>query len=363
MIPQVPVKLTEPVRRALAAIGRTEDVRFSPDNRTLAIAGFQKKCCLLLRIDVRPSARRPRVAIADCVEVVSTGIRLVHGLDFLDDNTLAIANRDGFVSIIELPPPPWAGRTCEVPPRFQFSAAAGAAVHSPGSVAVIKDAGTGPVFLTCENFAHHVSRHELDPGPNYALGTSQVLFRRGLAIPDGIAVSRDGRWIAVSSHDTKDVKIFDASMPGGVDTEPIGVLSRAGYPHGLRFTSDDRRIVVADAGEPWVHIYERGESWQGEHAPARSVPVISDEAFQRGRFDPKIGINLQEGGPKGIDIDKTGSVLVATCEEQPLAVFALSQILGREPAPMPVRLAKAARWPWKLMADAIGKLARAASSF
>jgi hypothetical protein len=363
MIPQIPVKIAETARCALETIGRTEDVRFSPDNQTLALAGFKKKCCLLLRIDVRPSVRRPRVVITDSLEVVSPGISLVHGLDFLDDHTLAIANRDGFVSLIELPPPPWQGRTCEVAPRLCFSAATGAAVHSPGSVAVLKDAVGNPLFLTCENFAHHVSRHEIDPHPNCAVKTSRVLFSRGLSIPDGIAVSQDGRWIAVSSHDTKDVKIFDVHLPGGVDTEAAGVLSRAGYPHGLRFTSDDQRIIVADAGDPWVHIYERGESWQGEHFPARSVPVISEEAFERGRFDPKIGVNLQEGGPKGIDIDKTGSVLVATCEEQPLAVFALSEILGRQPAPMPIRLGKAARWPWKLMTDAIGKLARAASSF
>lgn len=362
MLPQVPVKIAPAAQRALKAIGRTEDIRFSPDNRTLALAGFYKKCCLLVRVDVCPS-RRPRIAISDCLEVVSTGISLVHGLDFLDDDTLVFANRDGFVSVLELPRPPWSGRTCEIAPRLQFSAGTGAVVHSPGSVAVIKDAIGHPVFLTCENFAHHVSRHEIHPHEGYAVKASRVLLNRGLAIPDGISVSHDGQWLAVSSHNTNDVKLYKAPLRDGVDTEPSGVLSDAGYPHGLRFTSGDERIIVADAGERVVHIYERGESWQGGRAPARSVPIISEDAFQRGRFDPKLGINLQEGGPKGIDIDKTGSILAATCEEQPLAFFALSQVLGNHAAPVSVRIAKAAHWPWKLMADVFGKLARAASSF
>jgi hypothetical protein len=48
---------------------------------------------------------------------------------------------------------------------------------------------------------------------------------------------------------------------------------------------------------------------------------MSEEAFLHGRH------NAQEGGPKGIDIDKTSEVIVTTCESQPLAFFELSKIL------------------------------------
>jgi hypothetical protein len=44
--------------------------------------------------------------------------------------------------------------------------------------------------------------------------------------------------------------------------------------------------------------------------------------FRRGRYNPF------EGGPKGLDIDAGGNVLVVTSEFQPLAFFGLSTMLG-----------------------------------
>lgn len=60
-IPSIDVKGSETVRAALSAIGRTEDLRFSPDNRLLAIAAFARKRCLILRIDVEMGSGGPGV--------------------------------------------------------------------------------------------------------------------------------------------------------------------------------------------------------------------------------------------------------------------------------------------------------------
>ncbi len=35
-----------------------------------------------------------------------------------------------------------------------------------------------------------------------------------------------------------------------------------------------------------------------------------------------------EGGPKGLDIDRSGNVVAITCEEQALAFFALAALTG-----------------------------------
>ena len=43
--------------------------------------------------------------------------------------------------------------------------------------------------------------------------------------------------------------------------------------------------------------------------------------FQRGRT------NDAEGGPKGVDIDNSGTILVVTCEEQPLAFFRVADLI------------------------------------
>jgi hypothetical protein len=64
-----------------------------------------------------------------------------------------------------------------------------------------------------------------------------------------------------------------------------------------------------------VQVYERGESWAGEHASIRSIEVLDQETFVRGRNNP------EEGGPKGIAIDRTGRIVAITNEEQPLAVY------------------------------------------
>ena len=54
--------ITPPVQATLAQLGRTEDVRFSPDNRRLALAGYGEDTCLLL--DIRIDASHPDGAIA-----------------------------------------------------------------------------------------------------------------------------------------------------------------------------------------------------------------------------------------------------------------------------------------------------------
>jgi sugar lactone lactonase YvrE len=121
----------------------------------------------------------------------------------------------------------------------------------------------------------------------------------------------------VSSHGTHDVKLYAVSNTLGPDSEPAGTLSGAGYPHGLQFSADDAFLLVADAGSQVVNVYQRGAGWDGEHRPVHSVEVIDDVAFARGRR------NIEEGGPKGLAIDRTGELVAITCEEQPLAFYAM----------------------------------------
>ncbi|TRC82038.1 hypothetical protein FJV83_20175 [Mesorhizobium sp. WSM4307] len=52
------------------------------------------------------------------------------------------------------------------------------------------------------------------------------------------------------------------------------------------------------------------------------MSMLDEDAFLRGRASP------EEGGPKGLDIDRSNSVVAMTCEEQTLALFALWSIRG-----------------------------------
>jgi hypothetical protein len=323
MLQQLEFRASNAVRSMLAEIGRTEDVRFSPDNRLLVLAGFGLNHLLILRIAIERSEAGLLVIADDFMELTSDGIGSAHGVDFLDDRTLAVANRDGLVTILEIPAGELAGRQSHIDPIQELSGGMFCKLKSPGSIAARRDAGGRISLLVCNNYTHRVTQHVVDPARGYRIRRNRVLLERSLDIPDGIAVSYDERWIAVSNHNTHEVLLFDADALLGPWTEPAGVLADVEYPHGLRFTPDDRHLLVADAGAPLIHVYERGDGWTGTRDPFRSVTVLDDETFMRGRSNP------QEGGPKGLDIDRSGKVVAMTCEEQPLAFFALDEMISK----------------------------------
>jgi DNA-binding beta-propeller fold protein YncE len=321
MLQQLEFKASNAVRSALAGTGRTEDIRFSPDNRRLVIAGYGLNRLLILQIGIEPTSTDPRVVADDFMELTSDGITDAHGIDFIDDRTLAVANRDGLVSILEVPSGGLGGRHDHVEPIREIAGGMFCRLRSPGSIAIGREPGGRVSLLVCNNYTHRVTRHVVDPAAGFRVCKNGVLMERSLNIPDGIAVSHDGKWIAVSNHGTEEVKLFDAAAPLGPYTEPAGTLTGVGYPHGLRFTPDDRYLLVADAGAPAVHVCERGAGWAGSRSPLTSAIVLDGETFRRGRANP------EEGGPKGIDIDRSGRVVAVTCEEQTLAFFSLAAVI------------------------------------
>jgi len=179
----------------------------------------------------------------------------------------------------------------------------------------------------CDNSAHQVSRYRLD----YRSGRvehSEALLKQWLDIPDGIDLSQNQQWLAVSNHNLQNVMLY--ANPGALPAtaEPQGLLGGLHYPHGIRFSHDARQILVADAGAPYVHLYREGPlGWHGVHMPCRSLAVVSAEIFQREQRNP------QEGGPKGIDLDRTGRILAVTCSGMPLVFFDLAQPLQDASAP------------------------------
>jgi len=301
----VPLDLvaSDDVRERLAALGRTEDLRLSPSGRRLAIA-----CYAIDRIAVGEIELSPGGVRLTRLELLSSPVvRQPHGVDFVDDDTLVVASREGGLAVLpipagDVPPTAW-----EVRPSAVLRPAGTAA--SPGSVAVRASGDGSHELLVCVNWAHTLTRHRLDGA---ALSTGEVAARRWLDVPDGVAISHDGHWVAVSNHFSHSVFVYERSSLGD-EAEPVAILRGATYPHGLRFTADGERLVVADAGAPHVHVFASPASgWRGACYPAATLAVLDDPTFARGHHAP------EEGGPKGLELDPRTNVLLVTCEETPL---------------------------------------------
>jgi DNA-binding beta-propeller fold protein YncE len=303
------------LQEALSAMGRTEDVRLSPRGDRLALACYRRDRIAVADIEVARAANGPRIAIASFEEFASPSLREPHGIDFLDDETLVVANRTGGVGVFRLPA---RGSGGELTPLGD-GARGPAASHGPGSVAVRKSKGGRSEVLVCNNWANTITRHAV-AGDGSLVG-GEVVAQRWLAIPDGVAISRDGEWLAVSNHSAHCVFLY-AWPTLGADAEPDGILRGVAYPHGLRFDDGDRRLLVADAGAPRVHVFDApDEGWEGVRYPVASVEVLDERRFDLAQTSP------EEGGPKGIDVDSDTRVLAVTSESVPLAFFDLQSVL------------------------------------
>ena len=303
----------------ISRLGRTEDIRFSPDNKRLAVAEFSNNAIAIFDIGIGGSSVG-EVCLSGVREIFSSHLSHPHGLDFIDNDTIIVANRDGGIAVFHLHN--WhsiaegEGVSLEIFGDFE-------GVRTPGSVAVRQKRGALYEALVCNNYDNTVTRHLLELNNGCLVRGSGVALRRWLDIPDGICVSESSQWVAISNHSTHCVLLYDVASLSEF-SEPDGILGCVRYPHGLRFTGGDRLLLVADAGSPYVHIYGAADlNWRGVRTPLLSIRTMSDEKFASGRYNP------QEGGPKGIDVTNDMSLFVTTNECQPIAFFDLQAALAQ----------------------------------
>jgi hypothetical protein len=313
---------TPAVSQAIAELGRTEDIRFSPAGNLLAISTFASHKIALFKIDTGISPAGVTISIKDFVLFSSPDIERPHGVAFLDEQTLLVANRFQFVSVFRLPdfqsPKKHLVLNSDKVIRWRRFRK----LNSPGSVDSYPVGENEYRLLICDNFGHAVTTVNLTTGNRLRTRNSKILLKKGLHIPDGVSVSANREWFAISNHTPGTVFVYANTDGLNRKSEPAAILRGMDCPHGLRFARHDRTIVVADAARPFVYVYTTGENgWSGDYEPTRVVRVLNDELFQLGRH------NKQEGGPKGIDIDRQADVLAVTCEHKPLTFYPLQSIL------------------------------------
>ncbi len=138
-----------------------------------------------------------------------------------------------------------------------------------------------------------------------------------------MSTTPDGGWLALSNPWHQNVLLYDITSALDEGAEPDWILRGARYPHGVHFSADGRHVFVTDAGSPHLHVHARdGATWRGVQYPEVSVRVMDDEQFHRGHC------NSSEGGPKGVDVDRSGRVLTLTSKYQPLVFLDVAALLA-----------------------------------
>ncbi|MDB5699225.1 MAG: hypothetical protein JWN69_2029 [Alphaproteobacteria bacterium] len=325
----VPFTARADIRAALVGLGRAEDLCFSPDGSKLAVAGLGEERLLILDVETALDGDVPRVALTRFLEVECAAFSHPHGLAWIDEATLVVANRKGPVAIVAIHDVPDGSRIIVEPLRL-IGADGTELVRTPGSVAV-GFVGMGLIeLLVCNNFVEHVTRHLLDQRRSYEVIASEILLDHGLGIPDGIAQSPSSRWIAVSDHSQHDVVLLRSDAQANGAREPDGRLTDLCYPHGIKFGADERVLLVADAGAPFVRLFtsDTGD-WSGTRSPSEAIRVMSDATFALENHTPS------EGGPKGIDLTRDNMLMVMSCQQQPIAFFDMRGLIATNNGTLP----------------------------
>jgi hypothetical protein len=312
-----------------------EDVSFSPDNRRLALAGTYQDSISIADVNITMDGGHPHVTLTDVVEYMSPRLNRPHGVAFLNDDTIVVANWGpgnpapsgrwrGDVNVLRLPSDAVTHQPAELAPIDPRPGPGFELLNVPSSVAVARGTDADIEVLVANSFGDTITSHTLDSDP-IAVRSSNVLLRRWLDVPDGLTVSADGAWIAVSNHDAHTVMLYDNWSSLHEDSKPDCILRGVCYPHGVCFSADGNHLLVADAGRPYVYVFAQdAQKWRGVQYPVASVRVMEEDVFrQHPRFD------LGDAGPKGIDLDRDGHLLAVTSVYQPLAFFDVAAILDR----------------------------------
>jgi hypothetical protein len=299
---------------------RTEDTKFSPSGRILAQVATSGSV-FLFAVDTDSSP----VRTTRCAELRSSGLASPHGVDFVRENVIVVANRSGCVTFLRLPDvwkdrvrvdpihemhSDWFGRTGST-----RSVEGRAVACGPGSIRA-----SGDHLFVCCNYRNTVTAHPYRIRRDaIETGEGVLVAQTGLQIPDGVALTRGGRWMAVSDHHNRRVAIYRRT--DGARTCELRDPDLH-YPHGLCFDPSGQSLYVADAGGRDLHVFVGASGWDSSVArSAFKLPAVDAEAFRKTRAATPEAYRKLEGGIKGIDLDPSGRIIATTCRHQILRFF------------------------------------------
>ncbi len=154
-------------------------------------------------------------------------------------------------------------------------------------------------------------------GDQYQQKPYQIIQNPILQIPDGLDFSKDGKFLAVTSHDAHAVAIYQRinNSQGYYTQDPVQILQGKetgfSYPHSLSFHPLNNCLAVScSQGSKNVHVFTK----ISEATPYSNAPDISLEVIEM--YDASTLVFLdqlqQEGGVKGVAFSPDGKSLAIT---------------------------------------------------
>jgi len=319
---EINFEATNEILSLLNTMGRTEDLAFSPNNSKLVIASSALNKVVIFDIEIKLSNNEPRIVLTNTIEINSLSITLPHGITWINDDTIIVANRNGNATVFKIPNPENINQSITL-------AALQSLPHIKGTTSDTTDCidahslglGLYEIFI-CSNAGNYVSHYILDESENFAVKASAFLLKKDIYIPDGVKLSQDGKWLAISNHEKHQVFVYKNTQPLNCSSLPNATLHGTNYPHGVTFSTNQQFIFVADAGGPFVYVYHNSANdWNGDYFPCATIRIMDDETFKLGHT------NKQEGGAKGISITQDSSLIATTCGTKPLAFFYVKDLI------------------------------------
>ena len=232
------------VRDVIAGIGRTEDVKLSPDDSRLAIVDYTNNKVFLFAVKIDNSAASPRITILDYSIISSASLCTPHGVAFLGNDHIVVCNRGGDVCVFELFRDGELPRERNLEPRASINGRGvlRATVKTPGSVVCYEIAANCYRFFVCNNHLNLVTSHIIWLGNNAKLKNEGILVENRLKTPDGVGLSADNAWIAVSNADNGEVLIYRNTLDLNKKTAPAAILRGVVCPHEIGRASCRERV-------------------------------------------------------------------------------------------------------------------------
>ena len=275
------------------------------------------------------------IKLTNHTEVSSDDFNHPHGIDFLGNEHFVVANRKGELTFFKLPENFFNLKDLKLSSigtaeeRKIFGVVSGK-ISSPGNVACYELDKNCYRVLVCNNYQDNVVSFKVDISNVIKIKNEGSLIKRGLHLPDGVAVSPDKKWVAVSCHDSLRVAVYRLSPFLNNYTPPSGILRNIVCPHGVRFSADGKKIFVADGGSQFLHVFESIDGrWNEVLDAVNTIKLVNNDVFMNSRLDPLNRINPEEGGLKGIDFSNNDEILVTTAEDKVLRFFSTKEIMKR----------------------------------